>query len=317
MAKKVSIVIVNFKGYQDTEECLQSLSKLDYANFDVILVDNCSDKHKAKALNQKFPQTKLIIQERNLGFTGANNLGIKEALKNGANYVFLLNNDTLIEKDCLKKLINEMEKNEKLGIIGPLVVDYFDKNTVQNAGSKICWLKERVFGFPLSFAEVAPSQKKSSKLKETEIVYACALMARAETLKEIGLMDEKMFLLHEEDDLCWRARKEGWQCFVHNNAKVYHKGQSTFNKEAGSKANEPVQNKITVYYWHRNWLYFLKKHYGWREFIKWFLVYYFNKVPHRLRELGVKGIDCREIKEAYDYAFLDGLLGRMPKRFVS
>jgi GT2 family glycosyltransferase len=316
MAARVSVVIVNYKGYEDTVNCLQSLEKLSYKNFDSIVVDNRSDQKQVARLRKRFPKTKFMPSNENLGFTGGNNLGIKAALRNKADYVFLLNNDTAIEKDCLTKLVQAMEKNGKLGVIGPQVLNYFDKKKIENSGSKISWLKERVAGVPLSFAEVIPSREKNSGLKETEIVYACALMARAKTLEEVGLMDEQLFLLHEEDDLCRRARKQGWQCFVHNEAKVYHKGQSSFKKEAGIKAIDPSQNKITVYYWHRNWMYYLKKHYGWREFAKWFLVYYFNKVPHRLRTMEKQGMDCRELKEAYDYAFLDALTGRMPKRFV-
>ncbi len=103
MHPKVSIIVLNWNGKKDTQECLNSLSSINYPNFDVILVDNGSSDGSVEFFKNNFPKIKLIANMRNLGFAEGNNVGVKFAVKNGANYVFLLNNDTRVDKDVLKE----------------------------------------------------------------------------------------------------------------------------------------------------------------------------------------------------------------------
>src|SRR3989344_1344952 len=135
--KKVFIIIINFNGWPDTKECLESLSRVEYDNFEVVLIDNASKDDYGLRTTDYGLKIHEIRNKENLGFAGANNQGIKLALANNANYVLLLNNDTMVEPDFLSKLVEEAEDDESTGIVGPLICFYDDHNKIWSAGGKI------------------------------------------------------------------------------------------------------------------------------------------------------------------------------------
>src|SRR3989344_7150633 len=128
---KVFVIIINFNGWPDTQECLESLEKLlvsDTNSFEVVLIDNGSQNNFQFPISN-FQKLKIheIYNKENLGFAGANNQGIKLALANNADYVLLLNNDATVEPDFLTKLVEEAEADESAGIVGPLIYFYDDR----------------------------------------------------------------------------------------------------------------------------------------------------------------------------------------------
>src|SRR5258706_106885 len=124
---KVAIVIVNWNGISDTIECIESLMKIEYSDFDVIVVDNGSSNNDADKLKEKFSMTRVIALKRNLGFAIANNVVIRIVLTGGADYVLLLNNDTIVNKQFLSKLIKIAQNNSRIGILESKQYFYDDK----------------------------------------------------------------------------------------------------------------------------------------------------------------------------------------------
>ena len=131
---KVAIIIVNWKQYELTKSCLFSLKKINYDDHQIILIDNESNQKELKSIKNQFKNIIIFSNERNLGFTGANNIGIKHAIKNEFEYVMLINNDTEVEKNFINPLIDSLEKNKSLGAVQPLILNFDSRKKVWNAG---------------------------------------------------------------------------------------------------------------------------------------------------------------------------------------
>ena len=119
MNSKVSIIVLNWNNYNDSAECLESLNNIDFPNCEIILVDNASEDGSAERLKMNYPNISLIKNHDNYGYAKGNNVGIKQALKNGADYVLLLNNDTVVDQHFLTPLVMDAEADNGIGIVGP------------------------------------------------------------------------------------------------------------------------------------------------------------------------------------------------------
>lgn len=132
----VFIVTINWNGLEDTVECLESLHDLDYPNYKIVVVDNGSKNKEADKILKQFPDVTLIKNKTNLGFTGGCNKGIERALKDGADYVLLLNNDTIVTKNFLNKLVKFYDSTADAGVVSSLVL-FNDKKTVWYSGVSV------------------------------------------------------------------------------------------------------------------------------------------------------------------------------------
>jgi GT2 family glycosyltransferase len=135
--RSVYIIIVNWNGLKDTYECIRSVLNISYKNYTILVVDNGSDKDDSKEIATKFPEVITLRSESNLGFSGGNNLGIKYAMDKGAEYILLLNNDTIVEKDFLDVLVNIASKNQTIGLAVPKINYYSEPSKVWYAGGYI------------------------------------------------------------------------------------------------------------------------------------------------------------------------------------
>jgi len=214
---KISIIILHYKNINDTIECLHSLKNIDYENFETIVVNNDSEEHK-KIIEKNFDNFARVIQnEKNFGFAQGNNMGIDHALKERQNdFILLLNNDTIVDKNILK----ELSKTET-HMTAPKIMNYEDKNKIDNLG--IIMMKS---GLPFN------------RTKESQKIFCpsggCALYSRRllERLKcEYGYyFDPSYFAYCEDFDLGWRALLEGFSCGYEKDAIVFHKGSSVHGK---------------------------------------------------------------------------------------
>jgi GT2 family glycosyltransferase len=280
---KVVIIILNWNGWQDTIECLESVYQIDFDNFDVILVDNnsqddsiekirtyCSGELKVQsdffdynAENKPLtvaefneneilsdinnPNLILIKNKENYGFPGGNNIGIKFALKNlDPDYILLLNNDTVVDRTFLKDLIHVGESNRDVGILGPKIYYYDDPKIIWSAGCRISWKLAR--GIQIGSDELDHGQYDYEK--EVEYVNGSAFLIKTEVIYEIGLMDESYFLYFEESDWTLRANQAGFKSFYVPEAKIWHKV---------SKSGGGISNPIGLYYITRNRWLFMRK----------------------------------------------------------
>ncbi len=243
---KITIVTLNWNGYEDTLELLESLKKISYQNFDVVLVDNGSEGDDVEKLESNYGGfVKVLRNKSNLGFAGGNNEGIKIALQNNADYVLLINNDTVVEPDILHNLIQKFNTDERIGIVAPKINFYAEPQKIWSAGGKISKLR----GSAISFS-VKRGKNTSLKDELVDFVSGCCMLIKRNLFSEIGYFDEKYFLYMEDADYCWRAADAGFKIVCVPQCTILHK--------VNSSSSDKYQN-LPLYYMTRNRLYFAKK----------------------------------------------------------
>lgn len=211
MENKIFIVILNYNCKLDIIDCLKPLiqSLPVSRQSSIIIVDNASIDGSVQLIKQKFPRLKIIENKKNLGFAAGNNIGIKYALKNGAEYVLLLNPDTIVKKGFLKPLL----KNPA-DIVAPVIKFKREKEWIYDFGGKINWCLGRSYHL----------ETKSQKLNlAIDYVSGCAMLIRKQVFEKIGFLDERFFLYFEDADFCLRARKAGFKIAVEPKSIISHK----------------------------------------------------------------------------------------------
>lgn len=217
-APKVFVIILNYNSRDTIKNCLESVFYSDYKNFEVVVVDNNSTDGSFELAKGIFPKFHFIKNEKNLGFAAGNNIGIRFALEKMTDYIFLLNNDAVLEKDTLSKLIRVAEK-ENYGIFSPLIHDRNDK--IWYSGGKINWHSMRAIHLN--------NLPKDKKPYPTQYISGCAMLIKKEVFRKTGLLSEDYFLYYEDADFCLRARKNGFGCLIVPSAIVKHLEKSEFN----------------------------------------------------------------------------------------
>ncbi|MFA5374701.1 MAG: glycosyltransferase family 2 protein [Dehalococcoidia bacterium] len=253
---KVSIIILNWNRLEDTIECLESLKKIMYPNYDVILIDNGSSGNDAEVLKSKFGNDLfLIANDKNYGFSGGTDIGIKYSLENSQpDYILSLNNDTIVEPKFLNRLVEAAESDKSVGIAGPKVYYYDNPDRILSLGLRI------VMGIGLSYS-IGKGKIDSDRISQhydVDYVDTC-LLIKTEVISKIGLFDESYFCFWEDADYCIRARKAGYKTVCVHEAKIWHKKRvkkTTIDKlSEGMNVSESVQ-----YYNTRNSFIFMRKH---------------------------------------------------------
>lgn len=246
MQPAVSIIVLNYNGREDTMACLRSLEHLTYSRASVILVDNASADGTAEAVRGTFPNVTVIESGGNLGFTGGNNVAIRYALEHGADYVMLLNNDTIVAPDFLNVMVEVMEQDQTIGVTGPMIYYHNNPETIWTAGGSIDWKHGTTNMIGLNQMDV--SQFGLSPMP-ADFVSGCALLARRSVWDKVGLLDDTFFMYYEETEWCVRASRAGYKIMVVPMAMIWHK----------ISIEERAASPLTYYYMVRNRLLFLKK----------------------------------------------------------
>ncbi len=210
-AGKVSIVILNWNQWAITAQCLHSLALLDYPDFNVILVDNASDSPPPAEITSILPGTVLIRNQSNSGFGKGNNPGIRRAMEDGAEFVWLLNNDTAVMPDTLRMLVSKMSESEKTGAVGTEILDFDNKTVLVCGGGKVNMRRFYTCNLRAATSGGTP-----------DYLTAASVLLRSEALKQTGLFDENFFMYWEDVDLCFRLKQNGWTLAVADGAKILH-----------------------------------------------------------------------------------------------
>jgi GT2 family glycosyltransferase len=235
---RVFIIVVNYNGPDDTLECIASVRKINYPDYRVVLVDNGSTDASIEVFRKNSSDITLIENGENLGFAEGNNVGIRHALANGADYVFLLNNDTVLEPDALGHLVSYAQENPAAGIVGPKILYYSNPDTIWFAGGNI-----DPFNGASHIGNGNQDDGTFDEIRQVGYITGCALLARRDMMEDVGLMDPEYFLLYEESDWCLRAARKGYLCYYVPEARVYHKCSKTFGGQ---------RTPLWVYYYVRN-----------------------------------------------------------------
>jgi len=242
----VTIVVVNYKGRDDTLECLQSLRGLTYPRVAVYVVDQASGDGTPDAVRAAFPEARVIENRENNGFAGGNNVGIRQALTDGADHVFLLNNDTIVAPNLLEPLVNLLSSDATVGACGPQMRYYDAPETIWSEGGSIDWQGRSIL---LGDGEAVGSAPIGEP-REVPFVVGAGLMAPRRVWETVGLLDERYFLYYEETDWCARVRKAGFRIVTDPRAVLWHK----ISRSTGAGSPQ------TLYYMRRNVLLYLSLH---------------------------------------------------------
>ena len=238
---EVAIVIVTWNGREDLLECLVSLQKLVPPRPSIIVVDNGSTDGTAGAVAEKFPDVKVIASPQNRGFAGGNNLGIEKALAEGADYVCLLNNDTVVDPGFIDELMRAATEHLHAGILGSRIYYHARPGVIWSQGIAVHGVTGRIYTTYCNRREAA----LPDVIEEVDGVSGAAMLLKREMLREIGLFNEDYFLCFEDIDLCLRARKKGYRILTVPASRVRH-------RVSGSMGGE--HSETVLYYATRNHL---------------------------------------------------------------
>jgi hypothetical protein len=223
----VSIIILNWNGWQDTKECLESVHQTKYVNYKVIVIDNGSSDGSVLMIKNSYPDLLILENGVNLGFAAGNNIGINYAVdKLKSDYVFLLNNDTVIDPYCIEELIKIAESNKSVGIVGAKLYDY-GTNNIQLHGGKINWWLYP--GYCGNYSNI-------NQDIECDWVSGAAMLIR--TTMEVYTFNQLYYFGCEDIDLCLRVKKYGYKCIASSSSIVWHKDGVSRKKRRFTKIKD-------------------------------------------------------------------------------
>ena len=251
----ISIIVVNYNTSNEVLDLLSSLDKSAYRNYEVLLVDNASPNDDLSLIEEQHPSVQIIISNKNLGFAGANNLGIDAAK---GTYCLFLNPDTCVTPLFLRPLLDVLEQNPKIGLVSPKIKYYDSPDLIQYAGTT------RMSKYTMrsnSFSKKKEDNPENSTGKLTGYGHGAAMMLPKAVIDKVGKMNETYFLYYEEIDWCERIHKQGYQVYYQADSVVFHKESVSIQKESPLK----------IFYLSRNRILFAKIHYKMLPFIfYWF-----------------------------------------------
>jgi GT2 family glycosyltransferase len=228
-------------------ECLASLRATTYARNKVIVLDNASNDGSVEAILCAYPEVQVVALKDNLGYAGNNNVGLRLALEQGADWTILLNEDTVMAPDCLARMVDAGEEDSRIGIVGPMVYHYDPPNDIQSAGGRLgrYWESSHI-------GANEPDCGQFDRIREVDWISGCCIMLRRQVVEQIGPLDARYFYYWEETELCIRASRQGWRIVHVPSAKIWHKGVQPEYKPSAS----------VTYYATRNRLLTLSKHHA-------------------------------------------------------
>ena len=284
MLPKVYVILVNWNGEKDTILCLDSLLTVNYDNMHVVISDNGSEAQSIHVLKEwaqfnmrRVPSSDtaffmeneclsiktlcLLENRKNLGFTGANTVGINYALQNNAEYVLLLNNDTRVTENFLIQMIEVGEGNSAYGMLG--CKTYFAENE-SVAGKKRIWSLggyEYVYGNPMNIGSKQFDLMEWKGVRENEMICGCCMLIKRAVIERIGVQDDDLFFGIDDVEYSLRAAKHGWKNALVLDAEIYHSGSRSVEGLTG----------LQLYYLFRNTYYFRVKYFPWYRNIIFFV----------------------------------------------
>lgn len=257
----IAIILVNYKGYKDTLECIKSIKKSTFTNYEIIVVENASGEKdlfcKDTFINQ---HSTVLFAEHNGGFSSGNNIGIRYALEQfNPEYILLLNNDTEVKEDTLEKLYNRAQNTNNLGILTGKIYYFFNK--------KMLWAAQGKFNFKTGLADQPLMGKMDSdeanQFSKISFASGCLMLIPSHILKSVGLLDESFFMYAEDTDYCCRVMKAGFGIYYDPNAVIYHKVSASAGHNSISQQYYMFRNNcyIVQKYCDKTWYGYLRRIY--------------------------------------------------------
>jgi len=230
MKPLIYIIILNYNGGEEIIECLKSCQEISYPNYKILVVDNASTDDSVLQIKKYFKNVGVIQNRNNLGFAAGNNIGIQYALNHGADDILLLNNDTMVSKDFLDKMVDLAEADSSIGIVVPKILYYKSDKLWEGGKKKIYYIR--------GGTEVI-TNGDARRPTETICGTGCAMFIKREVLEKIGLLPEDYFMYFEDIDFSLRAKKAGFKIFYQPESVIWHR----FNRGT---------SLVNQYYWQRS-----------------------------------------------------------------
>ena len=231
-ANTIFVVVLSYNGLEDTRKCLTSLKPAIRPGVRPVLVDNGSTDGTADAVRREFPWCEVLRVDVNHGPVNGNNAGIRAALKAGDPWIMLLNNDTTVDERLFDVMKAAASANPGYDVLGPVIYFMDDPDVVMTDGCEFNLPGKRGF---FDRIEVPLTKNWPPLATEVDIVNGCCLMIRADAIRRIGLFDDRIFMYHDESELCLRVKTSGGRLGVIDHGLIWHKGQST-SKATGKKS---------------------------------------------------------------------------------
>lgn len=248
----VLIVILNWNSPEETVAAVESVLKMEYRNFQVLIVDNGSTDHSVEALRRiASGRVELLESQVNHGYTGGCNLGFARALEIGADYVWLLNNDAVVAAETLSSLVKVAETDPRIGLATPVIASLDEVPHITFAGG-ICDMQRGLYE---ETNDIAVAQRWAAENPKAGLVIGTAMLIRTRLIREIGMLDESLFMYYEDIDYSARSLKAGYRNVVDWSSMVYHFEKNRNTNPLGMKPHY-------WYYIARNESRFWRKHLG-------------------------------------------------------
>ncbi len=220
---KVAIIIVNWNRREDTLVCLESLCRITYPNYRILVVDNGSTDGSAEAVRARFSLIHLIELPENRRFAGGNNAGLREVLAGEDDFVLLLNNDTTVEPDFLNHLMTAAQTDPAVGLVAPKILYHDRPQVIWFAGGAL----QPVWGYVRHYGLRQLDDGRFDLRREVSFLTGCCLLIRRSVLEKVGLLDEDFCLYSEDADYCLRTSQAGFKLLYEPIARIYHKVSSS------------------------------------------------------------------------------------------
>lgn len=256
----VGIVILTWNQREDTLACLESVFELDYPNFKVMIVDNGSVDGTSEAIRSQFPDVALIVNETNIGVPAADNQGIEHFLRQGADYVLILNNDTVVDRLFLSELVKAAEAHPDVGMTVPKIYYYGENNLLWSAGAEWRRFPPRVVitGFGKQDGPAYSVQR------ELDYATGCATLVKRRALETVGLLDPVYFMYQEDYDYSERLREANYKIVYVPTSVMWHKASASVGEGSEEKWFRWSRSLVRYYRRHgRLWILLLSTFLVW------------------------------------------------------
>lgn len=285
MKRRVFLIAINYNGLSDTLEFIDSVKKINYQNYQIIIVDNASNKEDVSVIDCIEGVT-LLRAEENLGFSGGNNLGIMYALEHGADYIVLINNDTLVEPDFLTHAVDYLDQHSDVGIVTGKIMYEENRNHFWFAGGKLNYLRGRAYHYGSNEEDLG----QYDQTQQISFCTGCLMVIPVEALKIVGPMREDYFLYYEDTEYSARFTENKYKMVYLPSVKIYHK----------VSASTGGGSVLYHYYNWRNRLYFIEEHvHGWKKFPAYLFYMYESVKRIALGDISL----CVYLRAVRDYLY--------------
>ena len=274
LAPKVTAIVLNYlaETEEDTIDCIESLQASDYPRLDILLVDNAAPLEVSRRLAERFPEVTFLRSESNLGFAGGNNFGIELALRRGCDYLLLLNNDAVVEPDCVSHLVKAAESRPGVACVGGKILYHDEPNRIWFGGGWFSAMRGLGMHRDMGAIDHTP---QGGTAEEVTFLTGCCMLLSAPAVAAVGGFQEDFFAYVEDAELSVRLQQAGYRLVYHPAARLYHR--TPVDPGAGAPGNIMLRD--------RNRRRLMQRRFPWSRRLPFILFYYASRAVYAGRFL--------------------------------